>query len=155
MTVELPEHIAGRLGSYLKVADQALTSAKTKALRPHGVTVPQYVTLMALKILPSQSAAQLARTISLSPQTMATILKNLEDKSLITRQPSPIHTRVVLIGLTEEGERRATAADAAAQRVEQVIADAFPPDEWARARDALIKVVDTLHGHQEQDDAHS
>ncbi|ABM09214.1 MULTISPECIES: MarR family transcriptional regulator [Micrococcaceae] len=144
MTVEVPDHIANRLGSYLKLADQAVAGAKTRALRPHGVTVPQYVTLMALHILPEQSIAQLARTASVTPQTMSTILNNLEDKELVTREKSPSHTRVVLLKLTPEGHRVALAADEAAHEVEQLITNALSPLELGRTRETLSRVVEVL-----------
>ncbi|MEZ3160950.1 MarR family transcriptional regulator [Microbacterium sp. BWT-B31] len=144
MVAEVPDHIANRIGSYLKLADNALTGAKTKALRPHGVTVPQYVTLMALHILPGQSIAQLARTASLTPQTMSTILGNLENKKLVTRDHSPSHTRIVLLNLTDEGHRVALAADEAAHEIEQQITDAFPPQELEQTRTVLGKIVEIL-----------
>jgi hypothetical protein len=43
---------AERIGSYLKRAEQSLNAAKNAALKPAGVTVPQYAALLYLAETP-------------------------------------------------------------------------------------------------------
>ncbi|MFV0252068.1 MAG: MarR family winged helix-turn-helix transcriptional regulator [Beutenbergiaceae bacterium] len=138
--------LASRVGTYLKAAEQALMATKTRALRPFGLTVPQYIALTSLYYLPGQSAAQLARTALLTPQTMATILGNLEAKGLIERQHSQLHVRVLVTTLTPQGEELVLRADGAVRRVEDALSKAF--DETARAGlvSGLIHATEVLRG---------
>ena len=80
-----------RIGLHIKRTEQELIAAKTAALRPYGLTVPQYSALMFIAVQPGISAAALARECLVTPQTMATVLTNLDHKQLITRQPHPWH----------------------------------------------------------------
>ena len=84
--VEFESELASRLGSYIKRAEQALMAEKTRVLRQYGLTVAQYSALMLLDYVPEASAAQLSRACMVTPQTMATILGNLEQKALVTRK---------------------------------------------------------------------
>lgn len=111
--------IASRLGHPLKRVEQILMSRKAAALHPHGITVPQYTALMALHLAPGQSAAQLARTTLVTPQTMATILTNLSEKGLVTREPSLHHAKVLVTDLTPDGERLAVEADKSVKKIEE------------------------------------
>lgn len=60
---EFAEDLDARVGSHIKQAEQAMMTAKTAALRPLELTVPQYAVLMSLHYVPGQSSAQLARGI--------------------------------------------------------------------------------------------
>jgi DNA-binding MarR family transcriptional regulator len=138
--------LASRIGTYLKAADQALMAAKARALRPFGLTVPQYIALIALHYLPGQSAAQLARTALVTPQTMATILGNLEAKALIERRHSPLHVRVLVTTLTARGEELVLRADEAVRGIENALAEAF--EETARRNfiSALVRATEVVRG---------
>ena len=57
------------------------------ALWPLGLTVAQYVVLYTLAGQAGISAAALARACLVTPETIATVLANLEAKALITRRP--------------------------------------------------------------------
>ncbi|MDX6237473.1 MAG: hypothetical protein QOG10_2288, partial [Kribbellaceae bacterium] len=50
-----------RLGSHLKRVEQELGVAKLAAVKPAGLTVPQYAALFVLDEQPGISAAELAR----------------------------------------------------------------------------------------------
>jgi DNA-binding MarR family transcriptional regulator len=95
--------LESRLGTYIKQAEQALMAAKSSALRPFELTVPQYAALMAIKFVPGQSATQLARVAGVTQQTMASTLSTLEARELITRRTSNVHAKVKTVHLTESG----------------------------------------------------
>jgi DNA-binding MarR family transcriptional regulator len=97
-----------------------------------------------LYYVPGQSAAQLARTAAVSPQTMATILANLETKGLISRTPSALHSKVLVTRLTEEGEALIKKADAAARAVEIRLARGFSGNEQAQLRNLLERSIESL-----------
>jgi DNA-binding MarR family transcriptional regulator len=110
-------HSSERLGSYIKRAEQALSSAKSAALKPAGLTVPQYGALLFLIENPGINAAALARLCGVTPPTMNTILTNLQDRGLIERTPHAWHKNVLETRLTEAGAALAQEADASAVRV--------------------------------------
>ncbi|MDO4887864.1 MAG: MarR family transcriptional regulator [Actinomycetaceae bacterium] len=140
-----PEHGAGaRLGYSIKRVEQRLMAAKAKALREFGLTVPQYVALMALREIPDQSAAQLARVALVSPQTVATIVGNLEAKGLISRRGSPQHARVVVCSLTPAGQELVARADAVVGVIEDDVSGIFTPDELAHFHEYLTRVEEHL-----------
>lgn len=138
------QSVSDRLGSSVKFAEQVLMAAKSRALRPFGLTVPQYATLLAVHLTPDQSAAQLARSAMVAPQTMATIIGNLESKRLIHREPSPLHSRVLVTRITAAGTSLVTEADAAARAIEEELADQFTPTEQAQLRHLLQRAIDHL-----------
>ena len=138
-----------RLGTYVKLAEQAIIAAKSRALRDFDLSLAQYAAMMALYYVPGQSAAQLARTAAVTPQTMSTVLARLESKRLVERQPSAIHSKVLVITLTAAGEALVLRADQGARAVEQRIRDAFTDDQANALRDLLRRVADALKDVQE------
>ncbi|MFE0133963.1 MarR family winged helix-turn-helix transcriptional regulator [Streptomyces sp. NPDC059037] len=120
-----------RLGSHIKRAERALNAAKHAALKPAGLTVPQYAALLYLSEKPGISAAALARLCGVTPPTMNTVLKNLQERGLIERTPHEWHRNVLETRLTEEGESVMAQADGAAVRVERALAAEFTEEERA------------------------
>lgn len=141
-----------RLGTFIKQAEQALIGEKTRALRPFDLTVPQYAAMMALSYVPGQSAAQLARTALVSPQTMATILTNLASKGLVSRSPSAVHSKVLVTELTPAGQALAERADAAARAVEARLSAAFGTQEQDQLRRLLERAIDALRTGEHLDE---
>lgn len=133
-----------RLGLHIKRAEQELIAAKTAALRPLGLTVPQYSALMFIAAQPGISAAALARECLVTPQTMATVLTNLEAKQLVTRKPHPWHRNATELTLTPDGQRLLDQADKLASAIEQRIADAFTAAEQAGLIEMLARVSGQL-----------
>lgn len=141
---EFAREMHRRLGTFIKQAEQALIGEKARVLRPFDLTVPQYAAMMALAYVPGQSAAQLARTALVSPQTMATILTNLESKGLVTRSPSAVHSKVLVTELTASGQALVERADAAARAVEARLSATFDTHEQDQLRHLLDRAIDAL-----------
>jgi DNA-binding MarR family transcriptional regulator len=144
---------AGRLGHGIKRAEQAMIARKTRALRRFGLTVPQYAVLLLLAAVEGSaagmSAAQLARECMVTPQTMATVLLNLERAGLIERQGSALHQKVVVNILTARGRGLVEEADEAIMRVERALAAAFSAAERAefdRFLERSVAVMNSLDG---------
>ncbi|UQA96885.1 MarR family winged helix-turn-helix transcriptional regulator [Streptomyces halobius] len=120
-----------RLGSSIKLAERALNGAKHAALKPSGLTVPQYAALLCLTEKPGISAAALARACGVTPPTMNTVLKNLQERGLIERTPHEWHRNVLETRLTDRGRAVMKDADARAVRVERALAAEFTDEERA------------------------
>ncbi|WP_202869183.1 MarR family winged helix-turn-helix transcriptional regulator [Kribbella antibiotica] len=133
-----------RLGSHLKRVEQDLQAAKTAAVRPAGLTVPQYAALFVLDEQPGISGAELARRCLVTPQTMTTILRNLEAAELIERTPHPLHRHVIETRPTPAGRKALDQADERATGVERRLAAAFTDEELDVLRGLLARVSETL-----------
>jgi DNA-binding MarR family transcriptional regulator len=149
---ELEDELATRLGSFIKRAEQALMTEKTRVLREHGLTVAQYSALMLLRYVPEASAAQLSRACLVTPQTMATILGNLEQKGLVTREPSTLHQRVLSTRLTPTGRSVVAKADQVAKNVEQHLSARFTADEREQLKRLLDRATTTLQDRTNRQD---
>ncbi|MFE3059703.1 MarR family winged helix-turn-helix transcriptional regulator [Nocardia sp. NPDC059239] len=127
-----------RLGTFIKRAEQALMGAKNAALKPAGVTIPQYAALYVLSENPGISAAELARRCGVTPPTMNTVLTNLRERGLIERTPHAWHRNVLETRLTEEGRTVMHAADKRAVPVERALAAEFTDAE----RETLMSMLE-------------
>ena len=103
--------VEGHSGFLLRQAWRAMAGAMEMALRPHGLTSPQYGVLSVLAREPGASGADLARALSATPQAVNGVLATLERESLIERRPHPTHGRILQATLTSEGQRRLEAAN--------------------------------------------
>ncbi|MGP4013766.1 MarR family winged helix-turn-helix transcriptional regulator [Streptomyces sp. 4N124] len=135
MTTSMPA--SERLGSHIKRTEQALNATKTAVLKPAGLTVAQYAALLCLDGNPGISAAALARLCGVTPPTMNTVLKNLQDRALIDRTPHEWHRNVLETRLTDQGRAALADADAGAVRVERALGAAFTDEE----REALVALL--------------
>lgn len=133
-----------RLGSHLKRVEQELNAAKTAAVKPAGLTVPQYAALFVLDEQPGISGAELARRCLVTPQTMTTIVRNLEAAGLIERTPHPLHKHVIETRPTPAGRKALDQADDRAASVERRLAAAFTQDELDTLRALLARVSEAL-----------
>lgn len=79
-------------------------------LKETGLTAPQLVILRTLARDGQMSPSMLARTISLSQATVTLILDKLTRAELVARERSGSDKRVVLMRLTEAGQRVINAA---------------------------------------------
>lgn len=136
--------VAERLGSHLKRAEQALNATKAAVLKPAGLTVAQYAALLHLSANPGISAAALARLCGVTPPTMNTVLRNLQDRELIERTPHEWHKNVLETRLTEAGRTVMADADARAVRVERALAAEFTGEERAALTGLLARCVSIL-----------
>lgn len=140
-----------RVGLVIKRAEQTLIRAKSQVLNPLGLTVPQYAALLALREDPGISSAELARRCLVTPQTMSTVIKNLEDKQAIGRRPHPSIGHVQQAFLTPRGEALLAEADRAAVEVERQLANSLSPPERSQLANLLERCIDALGAAQPPD----
>lgn len=140
----LAADIATRLGHVIKRAEQAVATEMAQALRELDITVPQYSAMLVLHYLPDVSGAQLARTIAVTPQTMATVLSNLEAKGLVERTPSEIHSRVLVTRLSRAGRALVKRADQKARAIENRLWGAYSVEEREMLVGLLERAVEVV-----------
>jgi len=79
---------------------------RKQILDEFGLTIPQYEVLSAISALSTKKEiiqTDLSKETKIDPMNISTILRNLEKHKLITRIRGTIDTRVVHVGLTEQG----------------------------------------------------
>jgi DNA-binding MarR family transcriptional regulator len=144
------------VGYVLKQAAAALRTAMDVALRPLGLTVPQYACLEVLGQRPGLSNADLARSVFVTRQSMAGVLRGLQNRDLVTRATTAPHGRALPTQLTADGRERLRAASTAVRVVEKRMLTLLDPDAQHRLRDDLAACTAALtphHPHHSQDPA--
>lgn len=122
----------------IRATEQALMAHHESVLRQHGLTMTQYLVLLTLSRIESQSASQLARACGVTPQTMASVLKVLENKQLVRRETSPVHAKVQLVMPTDQGATLLRHAYAEVRVLEQEFGAEFSAAE----RETLSTLLD-------------
>ena len=132
------------LGYLLKQVHSVLRSAMDGALRPLGMTVPQYACLELLAQRPGLSNSDLARGAFVSRQSMNVLLQSLERDGLVARLERPSSGRVLPVQLTPLGRERLQAASAAVSSVETQMRRRLNTTEQQQLRDLLASCVTAL-----------
>ncbi|MFJ8749246.1 MarR family winged helix-turn-helix transcriptional regulator [Streptomyces sp. NPDC102441] len=134
------EDVTEHVGYRLKRASAALRTAMDKALREHGLTVPQYSCLELLDERPGLSNADLARGTFVTRQSANVVLRGLKEAGLITRPLTTDHGRALPTHLTPAGERRLRAARGAVYAIEKRMIRSVPEGRLT----ALLADLDTM-----------
>ncbi|MDN5807012.1 MAG: MarR family transcriptional regulator [Brevibacterium sp.] len=114
-----PQALDAMIGYQLKHLQSALRSHMDEALRPIGLSTPQYACLELLRREPGASNSELARGAFVTRQTMSTLLRGLQDRGFVTRPAKASTGRALPTTLTPDGE---DALDQAMLRVEPISA---------------------------------
>lgn len=135
------------LQAYRRIARAIELQSKYLASE-YQITAPQLLCLLALEEKGPLTGVALARTVFLSPSTMAGILERLEEKQLIIRHRNQQDRRLVKASITEKG--RVVAANAPSPLQSRVAAalEQLPADElenMAHALEQFAELMETPH----------
>lgn len=89
----------------LYTASRLVVRSYTPLLKRFGITYPQYLVMLVLWEHKTLAVTQITRLLLLDTSTLTPLLKRLEKMNLIWRKRSEADERVVMIGLTEKGEK--------------------------------------------------
>ena len=106
------------LGYLLHQVVAALRPEVAAALRPLGLTLPEFVCMRMLSMSPGLSSAELARLGNVSPQAMNTVLHKLEDAQKVTRPASVASGRALPASLTGDGRTLLKLAESAVREAD-------------------------------------
>ena len=138
------EHTSDRPGYLIKRAQAALHAQMARALHEHGITLAQFAVLTALAEEPGLSNAELARRAFITPQSMNENLRELEQRTWITRSHHPTHGRIRQTELTEQGRTILQDCDAAVTAIEQHMLADLDPDQRHQLAAALRTCIAAL-----------
>ena len=103
----------------VKRLELAVRARLDELLRPAGITALQYTALTVLERHDGLSAAQLARDSFVTAQSMADMVRALEDRALIRRERNPANRRELHILLTDAGRAVLAAHAEPVRRLEE------------------------------------
>jgi DNA-binding MarR family transcriptional regulator len=128
----------------LKWVERGVRRELDAALRPLGITTPEYTALSVLRQRAGLSSAQLARRAFVSDQAMNQIVISLERRGWIERAADPSHGRILRAKLTRSGSELLRACDPAAARVEGALLEGLSAVEVRALRKALESCATSL-----------
>jgi DNA-binding MarR family transcriptional regulator len=111
------------------------------SLRDLGVTVGQYAVLSLLALMPEASSAQIARSVGVTPQTMAETITAFERQKLIRREQSITHKRILEISLTASGLALLKECDVRAKQAEAELFAGLGPKDVEHLRSVLNLIL--------------
>lgn len=121
----------------VKRTELAVRARLEEALKPAGITALQYTALTVLERHDGISAARLARDSFVTAQSMADMVRALESRDLIRREPNPVNRRERLILLTDAGRRLLADYAEPARRLEERMVAEMSAEEADAFRAAL------------------
>ena len=137
------------VGYALKQAAAALRTAMDAALRPLGLSVPQYACLELLGQRPGLSAADLARAAFVTRQSMHALLLGLQERGLLARATTATRGRALPTELTDAGRQVLAQASETVAEIERRMTAALPHTAQQRLRNDLAACTaaldDTAH----------
>ena len=133
-----------RISYLIKRLERGVRSELDAALRPLGVSTPEYTTLSVLRMRSGLSSAQLARRAFVSGQAMNQIVISLEQRGLIERAADPDHGKILRAQLTRKGTAVLKQCDTATMHVDRILTAQLSGAQEAALREALVKCGEAL-----------
>ncbi|WP_329141534.1 MarR family winged helix-turn-helix transcriptional regulator [Streptomyces sp. NBC_00670] len=121
----------------LKRTELVVRARLEELLKPAGVTALQYTALTVLERRDGVSAAQLARDSFVTAQSMADMVRALENRGLVRREPNPGNRREKVILLADAGRRLLARYAEPARLLEERMVGELEPADVERFRDYL------------------
>ncbi|WP_261992351.1 MarR family winged helix-turn-helix transcriptional regulator [Streptomyces sp. MS191] len=128
----------------IKRTELAVRARLEELLKPAGITALQYTALTVLERHDGISAAQLARDSFVTAQSMADMIRALESRDLIHREPNPANRRERLVLLTAPGRRLLAEYAEPARRLEERMVADLSAEEVGALREALVRTWRSL-----------
>lgn len=125
--------------------DHTLKRQLRDSIAPIGLTVTQYTALSALAGHSQLSNAQLAERSLVSPQAANEMVKMMEEKGWIERQPDPAHGRIIRINVSEFGYQLLSRCDSAVTQLESRMLAPLSEVERTSMRGQLRTLLNALH----------
>ena len=132
------------IGQLVKETQSVLRSRMDEALRPLGLTMPQYVCLATLLEHPGTTSSELARRGYVTRQTLSVLMKGLVERGLVVRSEHPGPRRELAVQLTDEARALVGEAHSSVAGVATAMTARLDPAQAAQLRDALVSCRDAL-----------
>lgn len=129
------------LAYHLRCAHVAVFQHFNRTLGVHGISGPQFGTLLLIEANPGVSQSSIAEALRFDRSTLVQIIDRLEDRDLVKREPSAQDRRSHALRLTGDGAALLGELKALSDRHEGIVADTLSADE----RKELLSLLERLH----------
>jgi len=128
----------------VKWVEMAARARVERAMRDQPISSSQLFALVLLDERGEATAAELARLMHLTPQSLTTLLRPLRDHGLIEREPDEAHRKRLTMRLTDKGHAVIGQARALTPMIEEAMLADLSPDERGTLLRLLARVVRPL-----------
>jgi DNA-binding MarR family transcriptional regulator len=128
----------------VKQLELAVRSRLDELVRPSGITALQYTALTVLERHDGLSAAQLARDSFVTAQSTADLVRSLESRGLLRREPNPASRRELRILLTDAGRELLALHAQQVRELEDRMVNALTERQTDQFRQSLTRAWQAL-----------
>lgn len=115
-----------------------------QVLRPYGVSIHQWRVLCFLKLRGELSIGDISADAVMGQSTISRVVDQLEAKGYARRRPMPENNRVILVSLTESGDRTIEDVFPAAVSVHDGAISQFSAAERAQFLNMLHRILGNM-----------
>jgi DNA-binding MarR family transcriptional regulator len=134
----------GYLTYLLRQANASVRLALDRALSQEDMTHPQQSALTMIRAYEAISAADLARLTMLTPQTVNGIVRALEMRGAIRKEPDPVNGRILRLIITEKGRALNKRCRALTAPIEGVLKARMGANAEGHIRQWLVDVAEAF-----------
>ncbi|KOU61759.1 MarR family transcriptional regulator [Streptomyces sp. MMG1533] len=128
----------------VKQVELVVRSHLDDLVKPSGITALQYTALTVLERHDGLSAAQLARDSFVTAQSIADLVRSLENRGLVRRERNPRNRRELLILLTDAGRELLALHEGPVRELEERMVRELTAHQSEQFRQALSKAWHAL-----------
>ncbi|MFF4255666.1 MarR family winged helix-turn-helix transcriptional regulator [Streptomyces sp. NPDC001663] len=128
----------------VKQVELVVRSHLDELVKPSGITALQYTALTVLERHDGLSAAQLARDSFVTAQSIADLVRSLENRGLVRRERNPNSRRELLILLTDAGRELLEQHAGPVRELEERMVGDLTAHQTEQFRQALSKAWHAL-----------
>jgi homoprotocatechuate degradation regulator HpaR len=134
------------LGATLLMAREAVLAPLRPILRDHNITEPQWRVLRVINERTATDATGLAEVGLLHAPSVTRILKELEERGLVVREPDPDDRRRMVIGLSAAGREVIKSTSRPMVRILREYSERFGADRLERLMNELQALSAVIKG---------
>ena len=128
------------------MAREAVLAPLRPILRDHNITEPQWRVLRVINERTATDATGLAEVGLLHAPSVTRILKELEERGLVVREPDPDDRRRMVIGLSAAGREVIKSTSRPMVRILREYSDRFGADRLERLMNELQALSAVIKG---------
>jgi DNA-binding MarR family transcriptional regulator len=140
-----PTPATPRLSYLVFRLERRIRARLDEALARYAVTTTEYMALSELRLRDGPSSAQLARIAFVTPQAMNLVIRDLERRGLIRREPDPNGGRVLRARLTRAGLSALRRCDRVLDHIEQAMLATLDEENLQTLAEHLTACAQALH----------
>lgn len=125
----------------VKWVEMSVRAHVERAMRGQPISSSQLFAMVLLDEHGEATAAELARLMHLTPQSLTTLLKPLRDQELIEREPDKEHRKRLTMRVTDKGQTMIEQARAFTPAIEESMLGALTEEERAQLTHLLTKIA--------------